>query len=180
MQENNIENQKTTEDGIVVRCAHLHQQGHAQTIINPPSLKDYKMTKRSYTLNDSLLDNVIISLNLLRGYDQWAPLNLKVSSRNQKYLLLKNQIEMIFSIRHNTISPALSTIQHHSLINNNLMQQSHNSLNPFAAQSPLSNFSLKNHVSPYHITYHIRLPRSKKICIIFHTPPHSQFTTNHH
>ena len=70
MLENNAENKKTTEDGITVRCEHLHPQGHTQTIINPLNLKDYKRIEWSYTLNDSLLDNVIVSLNLLRGYDQ--------------------------------------------------------------------------------------------------------------
>ena len=105
MQENNAENQNTTEDGIAVQCAHLHPRGHAQTMINPPSLKDYKRTKRFYTLNDSLLDNVIVSLNLLRGYDQRAPLNLKVSSRNQMDHLTKNKIQRTLLNTTCNISP---------------------------------------------------------------------------
>ena len=63
-----------------------------------------KRTKWFYTLNDSLFDNVSGALNLLREHDQGVPLEFKVSSRNQKNFLLKNQMKMIFSIRHNIIS----------------------------------------------------------------------------
>ena len=64
--------------------------GPPQTMINPLSSKDYKRTNWSYTLKDSFLDNVVVALNLLRESNQRAPLNLKVSSRNQKDLFSKN------------------------------------------------------------------------------------------
>ena len=83
MQENNAEKQRRPKNDIAVQCARLHLRGHAQTMINPLSLKDYKRPNRYYTLNDSLLDSVIVVLNLLRGYDQRAPFDLKVSSQNQ-------------------------------------------------------------------------------------------------
>ena len=37
-----MQKNKTLENGIAVRFAHLHPQGHAQTMIYQLSLKDYK------------------------------------------------------------------------------------------------------------------------------------------
>ena len=96
MQKNKVEKQRTPENGTVVQCEHLHPRGHAHTMINPLSSKDYKRSNRYYTLNDSFIDNDVIALNLLRGNDQEASLDLNVSFRSQKDLFSKNQSEISF------------------------------------------------------------------------------------
>ena len=84
--------------------AHTYSAGPRPDNDQFTKFKRLQRTERSYTLNDSLLDDVAVASNLLRKLDQRAPLDLTVSSRNQRNLLPKNQLKSVLTIRRNTSS----------------------------------------------------------------------------
>jgi len=70
--------------------AHTYSAGPRPDSDQSTKFKRLQEPKRSYTLNDSLFEDVAVASNLLRRLDQRAPLVLMDSSRNLYNLLTEN------------------------------------------------------------------------------------------